>query len=92
MNLEIDYHAGNYEEVLENYDASLYNRPVAQFPLDRILIATRGAVYPMSLFKFGRVDEARTEFNHLEASISDLKNSIFTKEFYMMKNIIFDER
>jgi len=46
----------------------------------------------MSLFKSGRVDEARTEFNHLEASISDLKNSIFTKEFYMMKNIIFDER
>src|SRR5699024_4412343 len=92
MNLEIDYHAGNYDEVLENYDASLYNCPVAQFPLDRILIATRGAVYPMSLFKFGRVDEARTEFNHLEASISDLKNSIFTKEFYMRKNIIFDER
>jgi len=31
MNLEIDYHAGNYEEVLENYDAALYNRPMEQF-------------------------------------------------------------
>lgn len=92
MNLEIDYHAENFETVLENYDASLYNRTVAQFPLDRILIATRAAIYPMSLFKAGRIDESKAEFDQLEASISDLKDSVFTKEFYMIKNIIFDER
>lgn len=91
MNLEIDYHAGNFETVLKNYDPTLYDRPVAQFPLDRILIATRAAIYPMALFRAGRTVEARTEFERLESSISDLKNSVFTKEFFNIKDIIFNE-
>lgn len=91
MNLEIDYHAGNFETVLKNYDSTLYDRPVAQFPLDRILIATRAAIYPMALFRAGRTAEARTEFERLESSIPDLKNSIFTKEFFNIKDIIFNE-
>src|SRR5699024_486132 len=91
MNLEIDYHAGNFETVLKNYDPTLYDRPLAQFPLDRILIATRAAIYPMALFRAGRTVEARTEFERLESSISDLKNSVFTKEFFNIKDILFNE-
>ena len=90
MDLEIDYHSGNFEAVLKNYDAALYDRPVAQFPLDRILTATRAAIYPVALFRTGRTEEARTEFRQLESSISDLKNSVFTKEFFKIKDIIFN--
>lgn len=91
MDLEIDYHSGNFEAVLKNYDAALYHRPVAQFPFDRILIATRAAIYPMALLRTGRKEEAKAEFELLEASISDLKNSVFTKELFNIKSIIFNE-
>lgn len=89
LDLEINYHKGNHKYFTENFDPSLYDREVAQFPLDRIIIATRATVHPMSLFETGRVDEARMEFRKLEDSIADLKESIFTKEFHEVKRIIF---
>lgn len=90
LNFEYNYHKGNYEYVAENFDMNIYDRPGAQFPLDRILIATRSSVYPMSLFKLGRVDEARKILERIEVSITDIKDSLFTKEFFEIKNIIFD--
>ncbi|CAM4186206.1 helix-turn-helix domain-containing protein [Lacicoccus alkaliphilus] len=89
IDLEINYHKGHLEYVQENFDPSLYDREVAQFPLDRIIIATRATVHPMSLFEAGHVDEARKAFRKLEASIADLKGSMFTKEFHEVQGIIF---
>ncbi|MCD2138457.1 helix-turn-helix domain-containing protein [Salinicoccus halitifaciens] len=89
LDLEVNYHSGNYSYVADHFNPSLYEREVAQFPLDRIWIATRATVYPLSLFRSGRVDEARAAFKKLEDSIADIRDSIFTGEFHQVREIIF---
>ena len=89
FDLEIAYHKGYYQKVVDTYEPKRYHRPLAQHPIDRVLMAIRSAVYPMSLFSLGRKEEARAAFNEIEETISDIKDIFFTKEFYMIKDIIF---
>ncbi len=89
--LELSYFKGDYQQVIEDYHDDMYLRPVAQYPLDRILMAIRSSVYPLSLHYAGRNEEARQEFNKIEETIEDIKDSVFTKELYMIRDIIFEQ-
>lgn len=89
--LELAYFRGNHQEVADRYHDDMYIRPVAQHPIDRIIMAVRSSVYPLSLYQLGRKEEARTEFNTIEKTIEDIKESVFTKEFYMIRDIIFEK-
>lgn len=88
--LEIEYHKKNYQYVIENYREDMYVRPQAQFPADRILMAIRSLIYPLSMYNMGDKETAKDEFLKIEATIADITHSIFVKEFYMIKDIIFE--
>lgn len=75
--------------VLENFSYKMYERPQAQHQLDRVSFAVRSMVYPLSLFELGRVDEARSSYQIIEDTIADIKDSVFAKEMYMIRDIIF---
>lgn len=89
--LELCYFQGKYQEVVDEYHDDMYIRPIAQHPIDRIIMAVRSSVYPLSLYYLGRKEEARAEFNKIEKTIEDIKDSIFAKEFYMIQDIIFEK-
>lgn len=75
--------------VIENFSYKMYERPQAQRQLDRVSFAVRSMVYPLSLFELGRVDEARSSYQIIEDTIADIKDSVFAKEMYMIRDIIF---
>ncbi|MCG1009588.1 helix-turn-helix transcriptional regulator [Salinicoccus sp. ID82-1] len=89
--LEHSYFEGDYEEVVEAYHDNMYIRTTAQYPVDRILMAIRSCVYPLSLYYMSEKEKAREAFNTIEATIDDIKDSIFTTEFYMIRDIIFEK-
>ncbi|TVT27020.1 helix-turn-helix transcriptional regulator [Salinicoccus cyprini] len=88
--LEHAYFEGNYEKVVQMYHDDMYIRTTAQHPIDRILMAIRSCVYPLSLYYMNEKEKARKAFNTIEATIEDIKDSIFTTEFYMIRDIIFE--
>ncbi|WP_020007580.1 helix-turn-helix domain-containing protein [Salinicoccus albus] len=89
--LEIQYFEGEYQAVIDNYHDDMYIRPIVPHPIDRIIMAVRSCIYPLSLHYLGKTDEAKEAFNTIEETIEDIKDSIFTKEFYMIRDIIFAE-
>ncbi|HIW13350.1 MAG TPA: helix-turn-helix domain-containing protein [Candidatus Salinicoccus stercoripullorum] len=89
--LELTYFQEDYQEVVDGYRDDMYIRPLAQHPIDRIIMAVRSSVYPLSLHHLGREEEARAEFEKIEETIEDISDSVFTKEFYMIKDIIFEK-
>lgn len=89
--LELTYFHGNYHEVVEQYHGDMYIRPIAQHPIDRIIMAVRSCIYPLSLYHLDRKEEARAEFKKIEQTIDDIKDSVFAKEFYMIRDIIFEK-
>ncbi|MFC3419152.1 helix-turn-helix domain-containing protein [Salinicoccus hispanicus] len=89
--LEHAYFKGNYEKVVEMYHDDMYIRTTAQYPVDRILMAIRSCVYPLSLYYLDEKEKACKAFNTIEATIDDIKDSIFTQEFYMIRDIIFEK-
>ena len=89
--LEALYFSGDYDAVMADYRENMYIRSAAQHPIDRIIMATRSCIYPLSLHYTGRTGEAKQAFNKIEETIEDIKDSVFTKEFYMIRDIIFAE-
>ncbi|WP_017549956.1 helix-turn-helix domain-containing protein [Salinicoccus carnicancri] len=89
--LELTYFQGKYKEVVDGYRDDMHIRPLAQHPIDRIIMAVRSSIYPLSLHQLGRTEDARAEFGKIEETIEDISDSVFTKEFYMIKDIIFGE-
>lgn len=89
--LELTYFQGRYKEVVDQYRDDMHIRPLAQHPIDRIIMAVRSSIYPLSLHHLGRAEDARAEFEKIEATIEDISDSVFTKEFYMIKDIIFEK-
>lgn len=89
IELELEYYKKNYDYVIENFSYKMYERPQAQHQLDRVSFAVRSMVYPLSLFELGRVDEARSSYQIIEDTIADIKDSVFAKEMYMIRDIIF---
>ncbi|MHC0551532.1 hypothetical protein [Salinicoccus sp. CNSTN-B1] len=77
--------------MVENYKEGMYIRSAAQHPIDRIIMATRSCIYPLSLYHLGELQEAREAFRSVEDTIEDIKDSRFTKEFYMIRDIIFGD-
>src|SRR5699024_5132091 len=47
--LELTYFREDYQEVVDGYRDDMYIRPLAQHPIDRIIMAVRSSVYPLSL-------------------------------------------
>ncbi|WP_031545878.1 MULTISPECIES: helix-turn-helix domain-containing protein [Salinicoccus] len=88
--LEMAYFKKDYGTVVENYKEGMYIRSAAQHPIDRIIMATRSCVYPLSLYYLGEKTRAREAFSNIEATIEDIKRSVFTKEFNMIRDIIFE--
>lgn len=88
--MELAYYKQNYDYVLENFSYKMYERPQAQHPLDRILFAVRSLVYPLSLFKTGKVEEAKESYYIIENTVADIKDYIYAKEMHMIKDIIFE--
>ncbi|WP_342388010.1 helix-turn-helix domain-containing protein [Salinicoccus bachuensis] len=89
--IELSYFREDYRTVVENYKENMYIRSAAQHPIDRIIMATRSCIYPLSLYQLGEKQEAREAFGRIEDTIEDIKHSPFTKEFYMIRDIIFEE-
>lgn len=89
--LELAYFRGDYHKVVEDYRSDMHIRSAAQHPIDRIIMATRSCVYPLSLYYLGEKARAREAFNNIEATIEDIRHSVFTKEFYMIRDIIFEK-
>ena len=76
--------------MLENFSYKMYERPQVQHPLDRILFAVRSLVYPLCLFETGKVEEAKEAYYIIENTVADIKDSIYAKEMYMIKALIFE--
>ncbi|WP_271401038.1 helix-turn-helix domain-containing protein [Salinicoccus roseus] len=89
--LEMAYFKKDYKMVVENYREGMYIRSAAQHPIDRIIMATRSCIYPLSLHHLGEGRQAREAFERIEETIEDIKHSVFTKEFSMIRDIIFEE-
>lgn len=89
--LEMAYFKKDYRTVVEDYKEGMYIRSAAQHPIDRIIMATRSCIYPLSLHHLGEERQAREAFESIEETIEDIKHSVFTKEFSMIRDIIFEE-
>ncbi|MFC3899920.1 helix-turn-helix domain-containing protein [Aliicoccus persicus] len=89
LDLEIEYLQGNYEFVLEHFDRSLYTFKIALHPIDRIDLKVRTLVYALSLYKVGRIEEAKQEIMIVENDLGPLMNSIYAVEIRKIKEMIY---
>ncbi|GAB3056025.1 helix-turn-helix domain-containing protein [Salinicoccus sesuvii] len=92
LEVEHTYFKGEYRKVIEMYDDGMYLRTTAQHPVDRILMAIRSCVYPLSLHYSGEKEKAIKAFTKIESTIDDIKDSVFATEFYMIGDIIFEKQ
>ncbi len=86
--LELYYVKGRYQDVLDNFDLSLYEFKQAAHPIDRITRQVKSLVYALSLYRLGNVNKAKQEIKRVEASLGQLKDSLYAEEYRRIKAII----